>query len=134
MLTREHENKLIDWIIKNSMPKEQWRQIDNTSGRYYVSTKGRVLSMCYNNPKLLKPYKKDTGYVEVKIRLDNRENFCHYNIHRLVAKTFKKNPDNLPVVHHKDHNRSNNNLDNLEWVSYSENNSDRIYSNKTPKG
>lgn len=42
-------------------------------------------------------------------------------VHRLVAEAFLPNPNNLPVVHHKDSNRLNNNLDNLEWVTYQQN-------------
>jgi hypothetical protein len=41
--------------------------------------------------------------------------------HRYIAKKFIPNPENKPCVNHKDGNRSNNNLDNLEWVTYSEN-------------
>jgi hypothetical protein len=44
-----------------------------------------------------------------------------HSIHRLVAKAFLPNPHNLPQVHHKDENRSNNNLENLEWVTNLEN-------------
>ena len=42
-------------------------------------------------------------------------------IHRLVAKAFLPNPDNLPVVHHKDENKLNNDVSNLEWTTYSQN-------------
>lgn len=44
-----------------------------------------------------------------------------YMVHRLVALTYIDNPDNLPVVHHKDGNKLNNHISNLQWVSFQEN-------------
>ena len=71
-----------------------------------VSTYGRVK----RNGKLLKQYNRQ-GYRAVG----------HRGVHRLVAITFLPNPNNLPVVNHIDGNRSNNNIDNLEWMSYRDN-------------
>ena len=48
----------------------------------------------------------------------NRKN---HNVHRIIAKTFIPNPDNLPCVNHKDGNKLNNSVDNLEWCTHSEN-------------
>lgn len=56
------------------------------------------------------------GYKAVQI-------FNHtYYVHRLVAQVFIENKDNKPCVNHIDGNKSNNNINNLEWVTYSENN------------
>ena len=64
---------------------------------------------------------------------ESSDDYCHiyfqvnkkatkFQIHRLVAQTFLPNPFNFPVVHHKDGNKKNNRVDNLEWVTYSKNN------------
>lgn len=58
-------------------------------------------------------------YLYINLRKDNKTHFCR--IHRLVAKTFIPNPDNLPCVNHKDGDRLNNRVDNLEWCTHQEN-------------
>ena len=60
------------------------------------------------------------GYYVVNLRKNHTYNV--YPVHRLVAKAFIDNPCNLPTVNHKDGNKHNNNVTNLEWASYSENN------------
>lgn len=97
---------------------EDWKEIPNTQGRYYISSKGNVLSVCNNEPRILKPYICGGGYQYVDI---DRKNI---RVNRLVAKAFLPLPEddnNNYIVHHKDHNKLNNNLLNLEWVTYSEN-------------
>ena len=59
------------------------------------------------------------GYQAVELCVDNHR--YTVGVHRLVALAFIPNPDNKPEVNHKDRNRSNNNVDNLEWVTASEN-------------
>jgi len=66
---------------------------------------GRWLNTCIIN----------TGYLKVRIDKVNKL------IHRLVAQTFIPNPNNKSIVHHKDGNKLNNYVDNLEWVTQSEN-------------
>lgn len=79
----------------------------NDHGRVYKKPiKGRVLSSS----------QKDNGYVVVGL-LKHCEHKHEY-VHRLVAQAFLPNPDNLPCINHKDENRANNNVDNLEWCSY----------------
>ncbi|NSF41344.1 HNH endonuclease [Blautia wexlerae] len=83
-------------------------------GYYLVSSKGRVLSLCNNVPRELKPF-INNGYHYITIEgKDERVN-------RLVAKAFIENPDDLPVVHHKDGCKLNNDISNLQWTTYSEN-------------
>lgn len=59
------------------------------------------------------------GYRAVELCINN--NRYTVGVHRLVALAFIPNPENKPEVNHKDRNRSNNNVDNLEWVTQSEN-------------
>lgn len=76
---------------------------------YYISKDGRVF-------KEIKGREVSGGYLSV--HLFNGKDF---KIHRLVAKTFIPNPNNLPQVNHIDGNKKNNSVDNLEWVSRSGN-------------
>lgn len=87
---------------------------------YDVSNYGEIRQN--KKSKILKPYiNKKNGYAYVFIR-DNNGKYINKRIHRLVAETFIPNPNNLPMVNHKDFNRSNNHLDNLEWVNGTQNN------------
>lgn len=71
-------------------------------------TKGRILKQQYNR-----------GYLIVSILVDGK--YIKKRVNRLVAQTFIPNPDNLPEVNHKDCDKTNNNVDNLEWCSKSYN-------------
>lgn len=62
---------------------------------------------------------KSCEYIKVTLTIDGV--FKTFQVHRLVAETFLPNPDNLPVVHHKDRNKHNNNVSNLAWVTFKEN-------------
>ena len=66
------------------------------------------------------------GYIQVGVWMGNKART--FNVHRLVAEAFLPNPDNLPEVNHKDENRANCNLDNLEWCTseYNKNYGSRI--------
>jgi hypothetical protein len=77
---------------------------------YKISTFGRVKSL-YTN-KILKPVNKN-GYMFVTLVEGNKK----YNraIHRLVAKAFIANPNRYPMINHKDENKQNNSVENLEW-------------------
>lgn len=97
------------------------KYIEN-SKNYFVTDKGEV----YSGHKPLKISDSGSGYAKVRIRyLDGTQK--DELIHRLVAKAFIPNPENKPLVNHIDYDRKNNNISNLEWVTYSENN---IHSNK----
>jgi hypothetical protein len=89
-----------------------------SKSRQIIDTKGHVYMIC---ERILKPtVNKKSGYVFVGLRKDNKT----YNlyVHRLVAETFIPNPNNYPTVNHKDGNKQNNSVENLEWCSYSDNN------------
>lgn len=86
---------------------------------YQVSNLGRVKSLWYGKERILKPRKNKTGYLQVGLHKNGKIKYDY--IHRLVGKTFLDNPDNLPQINHKDEDKSNNNVDNLEWCSASYN-------------
>jgi len=84
--------------------------------RYLVTKCGKVYS---KSAKRYMSLRKNAGYEYVTLRNNNITK--DIAIHTLVATAFLDNPNNLPVVNHKDYDRSNNNLENLEWCTYSEN-------------
>lgn len=99
--------------------EHKWVKI-NQFGNYEVSTDGCVRNAITG--VLLKQSARGSksDYYQVMITSDDGERM-HKNIHRLVAEAFIPNPLNKPCVNHKDGNKHNNNVDNLEWVTRSEN-------------
>lgn len=91
---------------------EIWKKIDD---RYSVSNLGRVKSNYANKEKILKPTPDVRGYLKVDLR--HGETRKSMMVHRLVALAFIDNPDpdNFKEVNHKDENKANNCVDNLEW-------------------
>lgn len=114
-------------MIKNE--SEIWRALPGVPG-IEVSTFGRVRTldkMVWNGRgtypikgRVLKQHKNNSGYPIVSIPIDGK--WTTKLVHRLIAKAFIPNPDNLPQVNHKDCNRANNNVENLEWCTASYNN------------
>ena len=111
--------------------QEIWKDIQGYEGLYQISNLGRVKSLeriiiTSNNitkkisEKILKPCLRKNGYYSIVLQKNNKSKY--YTIHRLVAKEFIPNPDNLPQVNHKDENKLNNNVDNLEWCTSKYNN------------
>jgi hypothetical protein len=96
--------------------EEQWKQIQDFPN-YNISSFGNVKNNLTD--KLLKPCLK-SGYYHIS--LVNNKIRKIFKIHRLVALAFLDNPDNKPEVNHKDKNKLNNNLNNLEWMTKKENN------------
>ena len=84
---------------------------------YAVTSCGRVWS--YRAKRFLKPLKGQNDYLYVNLYKDGKQK--HHRIHRLVAETYLPNPLNLPQVNHKDENKANNALPNLEWISHKDN-------------
>lgn len=87
-------------------------------GRYFISSFGRVLSLCFDGYKLLRPFVCGDGYYYVDLRKDGKDYKCRIN--RLVAEAFIENPNGKPIVHHKDLDRKNNSASNLQWVTEAE--------------
>lgn len=105
--------------------KEIWKDIQGYEGLYQVSNLGNVMSWINNRQHkrkqglMLKPRVSKHGYYYVNI-YKNGERKTIKN-HRLVAETFIPNLESKPEVNHKDGNKLNNCVDNLEWVTSQEN-------------
>lgn len=84
---------------------------------YQICDDGTVVNIITN--KILKGSISESGYKYYRLSKNNNKKM--FFAHRLVAEAFLPNPNNLPVVNHKDGNKLNNQIDNLEWVTYSEN-------------
>lgn len=94
------------------------KDIAGYEGMYTIDIQGRIYSHKSKKYLSLKP-DSILGYVHAGLCKDGKMKM--YNVHRLVAKAFIPNPENLPIVHHKDDNKSNNCVDNLEWCTQKEN-------------
>lgn len=112
---------------------EVWKDVVGWEDRYEVSNLGRVKSKSYlkhtsnmhgpmsfmTKPKLMRQTPNASGYYTVDLRKDKTRGTGI--VHRLVAKAFLDNPENLPIVHHKNHVRTDNYADNLEWCTQQHN-------------
>lgn len=114
--------KIYNKPIVEDMPKEEWKH--TSYKKYMVSNYGRVKSIPIGNcnekpyeyiliPHIVKGYYVVTLYVDKKV--------INKQVHRLVAETFLDNYNNLPCVNHKDENKLNNVVSNLEWCTFEHN-------------
>ena len=91
---------------------EVWKTIQNYGGLYQVSNTGKVRDLKNH----IKPvYKNNKGYECLSLYYNGKT--YHPTVHRLVAKAFIPNPNNYDQVNHKDCNKENNNVENLEWCN-----------------
>ena len=100
--------------------KYEIREVIGYENLYMVDTEGNVFSVRNDGLKVLKPEKNNDGYLRVKLY---KYNVCkRFFVHRLVLSTFcpNENSDKL-TVNHKDEDKTNNNLENLEWMTAKEN-------------
>lgn len=93
--------------------KELWATIKGYEGLYEVSNYGNVRSLKYGKIKYLKPSNNGNGYNQVILCKNGKTK--QFTVHRLVANAFIENPLNLPQINHKDENKLNNKVENLEW-------------------
>lgn len=109
---------------------EIWRDISGYEGLYKISNFGRIKSF-KNNEKYIKPSKTKRGYLNVKFCKNKCIN--QFYLHRLVASAFIENIENKPIVNHKNGNKEDNNVFNLEWCTSSEN-AKHAHANNLNKG
>jgi len=99
---------------------EQWKDVKGFEGIYQISDHGRLKS--YKKDKsgrILSNINKKGGYFSVVLCYQRKTRYCR--LHVLVAEAFIPNPLNKPAINHKDANKQNNFVDNLEWVTPREN-------------
>ena len=125
-----------EFIQSITLPGEEWRDVVGYGGYYIVSSYGRIASIrgdyefrkngktfIRHNPQHLCSAQivKNRKYKTMTFRV----NYGHDTqpVHRIVAKAFVPNPNNYSVIDHIDDNEANNRADNLQWCTYSENNS-----------
>ncbi len=105
--------------------KEIWKDIKGYEGLYQISNLGRIKSLPKINgykfqKELIRKNELGTnGYLIIVLNKNSKHH--SYSIHRLVAQAFIPNPKDKPQVNHKDGNKLNNNVENLEWTTRSEN-------------
>lgn len=114
--------------------KEEWKDIKEYEGLYQISNFGRVKSLekragnSKRKEKILKEFKDKNGYIRVILCKNNKTSLK--GVHRLIAEAFIPNPNNYPQINHKDEDKQNNNINNLEWCTCKYNIN---YGNRTKK-
>lgn len=111
---------------------EIWKELPGFPIKYQISNTGRIKSpvqlvdigfnRIQNKPeRIIKNYIGGTGYLTVGLTIAKNKSRS-FQVHRLLAKVFIENVNRYKCVNHKDGNKLNNNLENLEWCSHSHNN------------
>ena len=95
---------------------EEWKIIGEAPN-YAVSNFGRIKNV--KTGRIRKASPTNLGYLQVGLNQNGKTLFRL--VHRLVAQAFIPNPKELPEVNHKDFNKNNNSIDNLEWVNHKTN-------------
>ena len=95
--------------------EEIFKEIEGYEGLYQVSNYGRVKSLHYGKERILRQ-QVNFGYCCVYLRNQNKER-KNCLVHRLVAQAFIDNPNNLPQINHRDEDKTNNHVTNLEWCT-----------------
>lgn len=105
------------------MEIEEWKDIENYEGLYQISSLGRVKSLRFHgsnsHTSILKPKKNWKGYLYVNLCKGGTKK--QYSVHRLVACAFIPNPQNLATVNHKNEIKTDNRVENIEWLSCKDN-------------
>ena len=124
--------------------EEVWKDIEEFQNFYQISNLGRVKRKrryVKNNiqrgsrmidERISSPQDNGRGYKQIYVSINNKRIMLY--VHRLVASYFIENPNKKLEVNHLDGNKSNNNVNNLEWVSRLENQQHAVANNLIPKG
>ena len=107
--------------------KEIWKDVVGYEGYYKVSNYGNVkrvgsfrgVNKAYLNGYYLKPLDNGKGYYRIKLTINNKSR--RVMLHRIIAEAFIPNPNKYKVVNHKDLDKKNNDISNLEWCTQSYN-------------
>lgn len=98
----------------------EWKDIPGYEKLYQANKYGQIRGIQrYKNGRILVEHKNSSGYSRVCL-FKNGKRYKPL-VHKLIAITFIPNPENKPVINHKDGNKQNNCVDNLEWTTQSEN-------------
>ena len=123
-LNNNISNISLDDRMINLLPNETIKKVKGFD-QYYVSNLGRVFiidnhdNINCNKHRLILQSKDRYGYLRVSIK-NNKGKFMTVKVHRLVAEAFIPNPHNKPTVNHKDEVKTNNHVENLEWMTMKE--------------
>ena len=100
-----------------------WKDVIGFEGLYMVSDDGQICSLCsgrWKTKRMRKLISDKDGYMTVCLKKNGK--YTNKKVHRLVAEAFIPNVNSEPCINHKDCNRANNHVTNLEWCSYRYNN------------
>ena len=115
MVKNGNSNKITK--MENNNNTELWKPIEGTYGLYEISNLGNIKSIRSN--RLIKPGLAGSGYKQARLSINSQ--YCSEYVHRLVATHFLPPVDGKTRVNHKDLDKTNNHVDNLEFVTQKEN-------------
>jgi len=117
---------MTETVVHVTTDSEVWKDVVGYEGLYQISTFGRVKSLKRFDTRgnllksrILKNVSRGNGYLSVDLCKNATAKL--FDLHRLVAQAYIPNPDSKPQVNHIDEDKTNNNVDNLEWVTIKEN-------------
>ena len=115
-----------EFIESVKLDGEVWKDVVGFEGKYMVSSLGRVISLSFpivagnlhyvRRPHFLNITNDINGYQSVGLKISKNKD-KRIKVHRLVAMAFIPNPNNYPIINHKDENKKNNRVENLEWCT-----------------